>query len=256
MEAIERAENAYQFQPQEAVDRHHDALATAWSKHSAMLYRIALRKLRNPEDAEDALQDALLSAYKNMDQFRGAAQLSTWLGSIVLNSARMQMRRRFNRDAVSIDAACEVGEPIWSERLVDSQPNPEELASQAENREALDKLVEQLPARIRTAFRLRVFDGLSTEEAAVALGVPIGTLKARVFRACRKVAALTRKAISSHQTGKRGSQERSPARTRASHAALTASGARQISASSKFARVAEVCSESSDETAQLQEFCV
>ena len=251
MQAIESAETTYTIEPQQAFGRH-DALTTAWSKYSPMLYRIAFRKLRNEADAEDALQDALLSAYKNIDQFRGAAQLSTWLGSIVLNAARMQMRRRCNRDAVSIDAASEEGEPTWSERFVDSRPDPEELARQTETRELLERVVEELPPRIGTAFRLRVFEGLSMEDAAVVLGVPVGTVKARVFRAYRKVAALTRKALNAHRIVKRASPQRRRARSRL---ALAQTTARNVSRSSRLSRIQDVPCKPVDETLELQELC-
>ena len=157
-------------------------------KYSPVLYRIALRKLGNVEDAEDALQDALLSACKNIHQFRGDAQLSTWLGSIVLNCARMQLRRRINHPLVSLDEQNKEGVRIWPERL-DPAPDAEETLRQTQTREHLDRVVENLPVRLRIAFRLRVFEGLTTSEAATALGIPEGTLKARFFRARRRVTA-------------------------------------------------------------------
>lgn len=173
---------------------HHDAL---WSRYSPALYRIAFRKLGNAEDAEDALQDALLSAFKNISQFRGESQFSTWLGSIVLNSARMQLRRRLNHSLVSLDEHREAGEPVWAEWLQDSAPDAEETLRETQTRENLEQVVERLPVRLRVAFRLRVFAGLTTSEAAAALGVPEGTLKARFFRARMQVTALMRQAANS-----------------------------------------------------------
>jgi RNA polymerase sigma-70 factor, ECF subfamily len=180
------------------------------SRYSPALYRIALRKLGNAEDAEDALQDALLSAYKNMHQFRGDAQLSTWLGSIVLNSARMHLRRRVYHNFVSIDdnnRNPEEGKSVWAERLADSSPNAEETLRQTQSRENMERALEKLPARLRAAFHLRVIEGLSTAEAATALGIPEGTLKARIFRARRLVIAIARRALNS-----RGTRRASPSR--------------------------------------------
>jgi RNA polymerase sigma-70 factor, ECF subfamily len=162
------------------------------SRYSPALYRIAFRKLRNAEDAEDAVQDALVSAFKNMHQFRGDAQLSTWLGSIVLNAARMQLRRRMNQSLVSLDEQNKEGAPSWLERLEDPAPDAEETLGETQTRENLERVVENLPLRLRVAFRLRVFEGLTTSEAATALRVPEGTLKARFFRACRQVTAQIR----------------------------------------------------------------
>ena len=180
-------------------DERFDAL---WSRYSPALYRIAFGKLGNAEDAEDALQDALLSAFKNIHQFRGESQFSTWLGSIVLNSARMQLRRRLNHSVVSLDDHREAGEPIWAERLEDSAPDAEQTLRETQTHENLEQVVENLPVRLRVAFRLRVFEGLTTSEAATALGVPEGTLKARFFRARIQVTARMRQTVNSSRHAK------------------------------------------------------
>jgi RNA polymerase sigma factor (sigma-70 family) len=77
------------------------------SRYFPMLFRIALRRLRNVEDAEDAVQDALLSAYKHIGSFEGRAQLSTWLTRIVINVAGMKLRSRPRQEIVSLDQARE-----------------------------------------------------------------------------------------------------------------------------------------------------
>lgn len=177
-----------------------DRLAAAVSQHSPTLYGMALRKLGNIEDAEDALQDAFLSAFKNMHQFRGQARLSTWLGTIVLNSARMQLRRRLSHNLVPLDVNeenYETGEPILAERLEDRTPDAEETFRRTQTRENLEQVIQRLPKSLRATFRLRVFDGLRTSEVAVALGVSEGTVKARFFRARTRVIVLMRNALNS-----------------------------------------------------------
>jgi len=184
--------NGGQEPQQEILQRGDELLDAQFSRYSPALYRIAFRKLGNVEDAEDAVQDALLSAFRNIHQFRGQARFSTWLGSIVLNSARMQLRRRTNHTRVSLDEQSNEGVPIWPERLADSAPDAEEALRGVQARENLKRVVENLPVRLRVAFRLRVFEGLTTSEAATALGIPEGTLKAQFFRARRQVTAQMR----------------------------------------------------------------
>jgi RNA polymerase sigma-70 factor (ECF subfamily) len=161
------------------------------SRDLPMFYKRALRFLGNAPDAEDAVQDALLSAYRHLGQFRGQAQLSTWLMTIVTNAALMQLRRRHNR-YFSLDQ--EQGEEglTFSERLRDSKPSPEEVCSTVEARNRMVEAVQRLSPKLRRAFQLRDIDGLTTKEAARALGVPEGTVKARLARARAKLAGVVR----------------------------------------------------------------
>jgi RNA polymerase sigma-70 factor, ECF subfamily len=152
-----------------------------------MFYKRAFRFLGNAADAEDAVQDALLSACKHYAQFRGQARISTWVTAIVTNAARMQLRRRRGVYLSLEQQDAEDGLAL-SERLAASQPNPEELCRTTEAHARLLKGVSQLSPPLRRAFQLRDIDGLTTKETADALGVPEGTVKARVVRARRKLA--------------------------------------------------------------------
>jgi RNA polymerase sigma-70 factor (ECF subfamily) len=166
-------------------------LDTVVSRYLPMFYKRAFRFLGNATDAEDAVQDALLSAYKHLGQFRGQAQLSTWLTTIVTNAARMQLRRR-RSSYLSLDE--EQGEDglTFSEQLPDSRPSPEEVCSTAEARDRLVEGVKRLSPKLRQAFQLREIDGLTTKEAALVLGVPEGTVKAQLARARAKLAGIIR----------------------------------------------------------------
>ena len=201
MESVRTIHAGCRPRPVKAIPQtDHERFDALLSTYSPVLYRIALRKLGNAEDAEDALQDALLSAFKNMHKFRGESRFSTWLGSIVLNSARMQLRRRLSHNLVSLDQHDEnylEANPIWAEQLKDGSPSAEESLRRTQAREILERIVEELPALLRRAFRLRVFEGLTVSEAAAALGVPVGTLKARFFRAHKRVTARMRQATNS-----------------------------------------------------------
>src|SRR5271168_5403936 len=118
-------------------------LQDAFSRCLPLLHRTAYRYLGNVADAEDAVQDALLSAYKHLDQFRGQAQMSTWLVAIVTNCARMQLRRRARQMHLSLSE--KIGDEqgyTRSDRLVDSAPNPEEEYRKAELHERLLQFAE------------------------------------------------------------------------------------------------------------------
>ncbi len=152
------------------------------------LYRYAYRLLANKADAEDAVQDALLSAFEHLNQFRGDAQLSTWLTTIVINCARMHLRKRSRHIHVSLDSRIgEDQEYPLSDTLVDYRPNPEDECHKAWANARLKESAARLSPTLRKAFHLRYVDHLSVCETARVLGVPIGTVKAQTARARAKV---------------------------------------------------------------------
>jgi RNA polymerase sigma-70 factor (ECF subfamily) len=152
------------------------------------LYRCAYRLLGNKADAEDAAQDALLAAFKHLDQFRGEAQLSTWLTAIVFNCARMHLRKRSRFISVSLDS--QIGEDqkySLSDILVDHRPNPEDECHRSTLNARLMKSAARLSPTLRKTFHLRYVDHLSVCQAARVLGVPTGTVKAQIARARAKL---------------------------------------------------------------------
>jgi RNA polymerase sigma-70 factor (ECF subfamily) len=160
------------------------------------LYRNAHRLLGNSADAEDAVQDALLAAYTHLDQFKGQAQMSSWLTAILLNCARMQLRMRRRHIHVPLDEPIgEVETPSLSERLADHRLNPEEVCRDSELSARLTHFHTQLSPTLQRTFQLRDIDGLSIQETARILGIPIGTVKARSARARQKLEDLMRRSF-------------------------------------------------------------
>jgi len=156
-------------------------------------YWQAHRLLGNAADAEDAVQDGLLAAYTHLNQFRGQSQISTWLTTIVLNCARLQLRRRSKHPHVSLDESTEELKPVsMSEGLADHRPNPEDECGKSELSARLTQLHEQLSPTLRRTFQLRDVDGLSIRETARILGVPIGTVKAQSARARKRLKKMMR----------------------------------------------------------------
>jgi RNA polymerase sigma-70 factor (ECF subfamily) len=153
------------------------------SRYSPVLFRIALKRLRNVEDAEDAVQDALLSAHKYMGQFQGRSQFSTWLTRIVINTALMKLRSRSRRELVSLDHSAENGNANFAEEIVDARPNPEVICAQSEMEERIHCALRSIAPKLRIAFQMRELAGMSTKETANALGISVNTLKSRMVRA-------------------------------------------------------------------------
>jgi RNA polymerase sigma-70 factor (ECF subfamily) len=173
-----------------------EEMQDALSRCLPMFYRKAYRQLGNEADAEDAVQDAMLSAYKHLEQFKGQAQMSTWLTAIVTNCARMQLRRRPRQTHLSLDERFgEEQEFCLSDQLPAGEPSPEDESRASELQTNLLRFVAQLSPPLRKAFQLRELDGLTTTEAAHALGVADGTVKAQLARARAKLRRLMSRAL-------------------------------------------------------------
>jgi RNA polymerase sigma-70 factor, ECF subfamily len=157
--------------------------------YSSMLYGIAFRKLGNHEDAEDAVQDALVSAFCHLSQFEGRSQMSTWLVRIVINAARMRLRRKPRPAPLSLEEMVDqTGDTAWR-RFPHTGPSPEESYRQTELRELLKLRLKCLSPTFRDAAQLVCVDGFSGQEAAQALGITQSALKTRVSRARAQLAS-------------------------------------------------------------------
>jgi RNA polymerase sigma-70 factor (ECF subfamily) len=139
-------------------------------RHRDRVYAVALRLTRNPADAEDALQDTFLNAYRALGRFGGRARVSTWLYRIAANASYDVIGRRRGRDQPIDDG---VHEPVA----------PGDPYVQDAQRRALERALAALPDEFREAVVLCDVAGLGAGEAAELLGVPAGTVKSRVFRA-------------------------------------------------------------------------
>lgn len=165
------------------------------NSHSLRFRRIALRHLGNAADAEDAVQDAFLSALIHVDQFKGRSKMSTWLTAIVVNSARMKLRRRPPQVQVALDEPCGDQNLPPVDMVSDSRPGPEEAYRKRQIAETLAYATLRLSPALLTTFRLRDLDGLSIRQTAQVLGVPTGTVKARLARARRRLRQVIQKSF-------------------------------------------------------------
>jgi RNA polymerase sigma-70 factor (ECF subfamily) len=164
--------------------------------HNRMLYRIARSILKDDAEAEDAVQEAYLAAYRGIATFRGGAKLSTWLARIVINEAYGRLRKQKRAVVVPLEAALrrDEGEPRLEEGIMpgDTVEQPDAAAMRAELRRMLEHRIDALPDQFRTVFMLRDVEEMSVDETAQCLDVPPATVRTRAFRA----RALLREALS------------------------------------------------------------
>jgi RNA polymerase sigma-70 factor (ECF subfamily) len=156
--------------------------------HWDALLRITQRILRNREDAEDAVQTALLDAFRNLNGFRGHSQFSSWLTRIAMNAAFMRLRVNRRKPETSLDEVDETGETQTRIRLVETRPNPEQEYLAKEGRLLLEKGLKKLRPLYFDVLHLRGVHELSAKETARILELPVGTVKARLHRARTKLA--------------------------------------------------------------------
>lgn len=162
------------------------------------LFRISRSVVGSDDEAEDVVQETYLRAYAALKDFRGASSLLTWLTAIALNEARMRLRKR--KPLVDLDTMTHASAqiiPLHAGAPVD----PEAEAGRAEARHLMESALDHLPADYRTVFMLRDVEGMTEEETAHQLEIPIGTVKTRLHRARRMLRRDLDRTLSSGITG-------------------------------------------------------
>jgi len=151
-------------------------------RHNRRLYRLARATLRDRTEAEDALQDAYICAYRSIGQFRGDASLATWLSRLVLNECLARIRRSARRrNLLSIVSP---NTPIESPPMFANEvDSPDTELGRAQMRDILERKVDELPENFRIVFVLRSVEELSVDETASTLRIPEETVRSRHFRA-------------------------------------------------------------------------
>jgi RNA polymerase sigma-70 factor, ECF subfamily len=160
-------------------------------KQSAnMVFRVARRITPTMEDAEDVVQESFQLAFINLKKFKGNCRFSTWLTRIVTNAALMRLRKNRVRRELPLEEPWKYQPHRSPYQVEDQRLNPEQLYAQEEQHRMLVEAVNALDPGLRWAMELRELDERSTAEAAHMMGVPLGTLKARLFRGRRKLRQL------------------------------------------------------------------
>jgi len=146
----------------------HEMFRASRPKFIGLAYSI----LRNKEDAEDAVQDAMLSAYRHLRSFKGRSTLTTWFTRIVFNAAFMIRRKRKPERIEPFPDSGETNETPWVERIPATQPDPEMVCAEAETFRAIDELLRKMSPVLRQAFTMAYYDEMSVEEAGARLRIP------------------------------------------------------------------------------------
>jgi len=153
-------------------------------RHNQMLYRTARSILKDDAEAEDAVQEGYLLAYRAMGGFRGDAKLSTWLVRIVANEAIARFRKRGrSAEVIQLDGDSTTEHDPEDSMSESKSERPEHAALRAETRRLIEAKLDELPDAFRTVFVLRAVEELSVEETAAALDIPEATVRTRFFRA-------------------------------------------------------------------------
>ena len=158
------------------------AFALLMRRHNRRLYRLARAVLGDPAEAEDALQDAYLLAYRTLSQFRGEAALKTWLSRLVLNECLGRVRRSTRRQNV-VPIVSSDAETQADNAVAETFERPDATVARAQMRMLLEQKVDELPESFRAIFILRSVEEMSVEETAACLGIPEATVRSRHFRA-------------------------------------------------------------------------
>jgi RNA polymerase sigma-70 factor (ECF subfamily) len=151
--------------------------------YSPRLYNLALRILRSPQDAEDALQETFITALDKLEQFDGRAEFSTWIYRIAVNASLMALRKKRSRRRKEESIEVPEFEDIRSRELVDWNSDPAHELLKTEMRGVMETAIDKLPAKYRVVFVLRDLEGLSIEETSKTLGISAANVKVRLMRA-------------------------------------------------------------------------
>ena len=156
------------------------------NRYERKIFRLTKHITQNDADAEDAMQDAFLKAFRHLSEFEGGSRFYTWLVRIAVNESLMRLRKR-RPNHFSLDEPLKTEEESIPRQLEDWGPTPEQRYEKKEMGSILSKVIEQLEPIYRTVFVLRDVEDISTEDTAQMLGISISAVKSRLLRARLKL---------------------------------------------------------------------
>jgi RNA polymerase sigma-70 factor (ECF subfamily) len=168
--------------------------------HIPRMYNYIARMTGDPAEADDLMQDALLRAYRALGSFRGGATFQTWLYRIATNICVDALRRRRRQGArtFSLDDPLDVAQGQVTRDVADHASDPQQLAEVGELQEEVVKAIGELSPKLRSVVVLFDLEGLTYEQIAQALGLPLGTVKSRLFNARVRLRELLKPYVEEH----------------------------------------------------------
>ena len=164
--------------------RHGDASSyeELTKRYAAKIYSLALRLMKDPEDAEEVLQDVFVTIYRKIESFEGKSSFSSWLYRVTFNAALMKLRKRRTANSISLeDALTQIN--LSSAQISVNQAEAERAATRGQLAAALEEEVQRLPAEYRMVFVLKDVDGLTSREVSKILDISVPAVKSRLHRA-------------------------------------------------------------------------
>lgn len=166
----------------QALEGDERAYAELVGRYRSALFHIVVKMVRRPEEAEDLVQEAFIKAFGALKSYRFEYRFSTWLYKIAANCAIDYLRKK-KIDAMSIDRPVETSDGEVQVELADWTYNPEETLYRQRQRVSIAEAIEALPEKYKEVIVMRHTEDMAYDEIAARLGVPVGTVKARIFRA-------------------------------------------------------------------------
>lgn len=164
-----------------------DAFEELISKYQKTAYNIALKTLKNPEDAMDASQEALIKVYKSMKTFKSDSKFSTWLYRIVVNTCLDYIKKQSKAKVYSLDKELETNDGEIKREVRDNSLTPEEAFEKKETKKLVRDSIHKLDEKHKAVIVLRDIEGFSYDEIADIIECNIGTVKSRIKRAREKL---------------------------------------------------------------------
>lgn len=165
-----------------------NAFETLVLAYEKSVYNITLRMTGNSEDASDMTQEAFIKAYNSLQSFRGDSKFSVWIYRIATNVCLDFLRSRSRKPTVSLSVEDKDGDEVELD-VADESQSPEQLLDRQMTRESVRRGLETLTPEYRQILLLREIQGLSYDEISQCLGLEVGTVKSRIFRARKKLCA-------------------------------------------------------------------